>query len=107
MKMGKRQSLICLVSLVALLFLNVFYVHAVDELEITGELVSVDVFEKMATVDVKTEGCQDISEFKVADPSELDGLEEKTISFYIDSATCVGNNVHTIHKVSIQRSELQ
>lgn len=107
MKTRKRQSLICLISLCTLLLLNVYCVQAEDELSLNGELVSVDVFERIATVDVKTEGCQGISEFQVTDPAELEGLEEKTISFYIDSSSCKGNKVHTMHKVSILRSELR
>lgn len=101
MKMRKRQSLICLISLFTLLFLNVSYVHAVDELELTGELISVDVFSKIAVVDVKTEGCQEIKRFKVADISELDGLIEKQISFYIDSSTCKGNTLYKMHKITL------
>jgi hypothetical protein len=104
MKMRKRQSSIFFISIFILLFLNVYYVNAVDELALTGELKSVDAFSGIAIVDVKTEGCQEIERFKVADISELDGLEGKTISFYIDSSTCKGSRVYTMNKVRFRRS---
>lgn len=107
MKIRKRQSLICLISLFMMLFLNILCVNAADELQLVGELQSVDVFSKIATVDVKTEGCQDVNEFKIDDVAELDGLEGKEISFYIDSSTCKDGKVHKMNKVRLKRSGIR
>ncbi len=107
MKMRKRQISIFFIAIFILVFLNVNFVNAMDELFLRGELQSVDVFSKIATVDVKTQGCQDVNEFKVDDITKLDGLEGKTITFYIDSSTCKDGKVHTMHKIRLQRSQIR
>jgi len=107
MKIRKRQISVVLVAIFMMLFLNVNFVNTADELQLVGELQSVDVFSGIASVDVKTEGCQEIKEFKVDDITKLDGLEGKIISFYINSSTCEDSRVYTMHKVRLQRSEIR
>ena len=107
MKIRKRQFSIVLVAIFTMLFLNVNCVSAADERQLVGELISVDSFSKIAVVDVKTEGCQKINEFKIDDPRELDGLIEKKISFYIDSTTCKRGKVYKMYKVRLRRGEIR
>lgn len=74
-------------------------VSALDHLVLTGFLRSFDSKTGILRIDVSTEGCKGLREFKVPDDAR-DEINSKVINkqftFQIDSATCERGRVYNI-----------
>lgn len=74
-------------------------VFALDHLFLTGFLRSFDSKTGIMRIDVTSEGCKGLREFKVPDDAkgEIDNkLMSKRFTFQIDSATCERGKVYNI-----------
>ena len=74
--------------------------EAVDELNLTGILHSVDMRSHIVVVQVKSGSCSGQRKFIIDDPSSLEGLEGKKISFSINSSVCRAGEIYKITSVS-------
>jgi hypothetical protein len=90
----KKHSYIFFILMFLFTVLNICSVNALDELFLTGVVRSVDSKSGIVIVDVKSEGCHGVRSFRVDNVSDLDGLEGKKISFFINSSTCKGDEVY-------------
>lgn len=89
--------LIILFVILMLSFIRVGF--AKDNLFLTGTVRSVDSGSGIMRVNVTSEGCTGIREFKVPEdgPADIDAsLIGKRVQFYIDGAICERGKVHNI-----------
>ena len=73
--------------------------RAVDNLSLTGFVKSIDSNNGIIRVNVTSESCKGLREFRVPDgaKSDLDtSLIDKKLQFYINSATCERGKVYNI-----------
>jgi hypothetical protein len=72
---------------------------AVDNLSLTGFVKSIDSNNGIIRVNVTSESCKGLREFRVPDnaKSDLDtSLIDKKLQFYINSATCERGKVYNV-----------
>ena len=104
-----KKRLYCLFFIVMILFLFPVIppAHGADELYITGTVKYIDHRSGLVTVDVKSENCPGIRQFRVDDVSELEGLTGKKISFFINSSTCKGDAVYKMYDITLSKGKKQ
>ena len=86
-------------AFVMLASLCVQTVFALDNLFVTGILRSYDSKSEIVRIDVTSEGCKGLREFKVPDDAKGDvdnNLIGKRLTVKIDSATCERGKVYNI-----------
>jgi hypothetical protein len=89
-----------LVSVFSCLVLTSSPAHAVDELNLTGIVQSVDLKSGIAVVDVKSESCKGMRRFRTDDPADLKELEGIKVSFLISSSACKAGEIYKITNVA-------
>ncbi len=100
--MGRRKKyLMFFFSAVACSILDVQSVNAVDALYLTGIVQTINAHSGIVIVDVKSEGCCGIRNFRVYDVSTLGDIKGKTISFFIDSSTCRGGKIYEMRNIAL------
>jgi hypothetical protein len=105
MKIFKKQWWAFFILMLILLMFNIHSVNALDELFLTGVVKSINSHTGIAIVDVKSEVCRGFRSFRADDISELEGLEGERISFFINSLTCKGDKIYTMHKITLLKSK--
>jgi hypothetical protein len=67
-----------------------------DNLHLTGIVKNINSATGMVYVEVVSSSCVGMRIFRADDIGKLESFLNQEISFFIDSATCKDNNVHTI-----------
>jgi hypothetical protein len=99
--MGRMKRYWILSMLVAACLLNTQSVNAEEELLLTGIVHTIDVGTGTVIVDVKSDSCRGFRTFRGDDVSALEGFKGSRISFFINSSTCKGDKVYSMHKVKL------
>jgi hypothetical protein len=99
--MGRMKRYWILSIFVAVWLLNTRSVNAEDELLLTGIVHAIDVNAETVIVDVKSDSCRGARNFRGEDVSALEGLRGSRISFFINSSTCKGDRIYSMHKVKL------
>ncbi len=104
-EMKKKYFLITFVLTILLIasFLNIYPVIASDELFLVGIVKNIDYITGIVTVDIKTESCKGIRNFKALDLAEIEGLKDKKISFFIDSSICQNGKIYKMYRITLLR----
>jgi hypothetical protein len=90
----------CFASVSLLLVLSNSPADAVDELNLTGIVHTVDLRSGMVVIDVKSESCKGLRRFRSDDPSDLKELEGIKVSFSINSSVCKAGEIYKITAVT-------
>lgn len=101
MKKRIRLCISLLLTIILFLLLCINFVTAGDELFLTGIVKNINPKSGIATIEVKSGNCSGTRIFQTEDISELEDLQGKTISFFIDSPTCKGNEIYTMRKITL------
>ncbi len=100
--MERRKTKYWLIFIATFLFLtfNLCAVHAVDELFLTGVVKKVDSIRGLVTVEVQSESCPGIMNFRVENGMDLEGSEGRRISFFINASTCSPHEIYPMHDIA-------
>lgn len=96
-----RQCMIAFASIIISLLLNIYFVSASDDLFLTGVVRNINSKSKIVSVEVKSGTCRGIRTFKIEDPAELEDLQGKKISFFINSSICKSDEIYEMRKISL------
>lgn len=88
MEKGYKYGWLVLVSLIALITVNLDKAGASDELRLTGVVDSVDVMSATVVIDVKSVSCHGPRTFKVDRVGNWGSLTGKKVRFQINSSSC-------------------
>jgi hypothetical protein len=95
-------------TLLFLLILNIYPIHAADELFLTGVVKHYDSARGLVTVEVRSKSCPGTMTFRPENAVvDLEGSEGKKISFFINASTCDPNNIHTMRGITFPRGHLK
>ncbi|NWF76933.1 MAG: hypothetical protein HXY53_10295 [Nitrospirae bacterium] len=98
MKREKETYWIFLIfTLFFIIFCSTSPVYSEDELYLTGIVKEVDFKKGVVTVEVLSKTCSGIKTFQTEDIEKLLDSEGKKISFFINTSTCIPNEIYTMH----------
>lgn len=98
MKRDKEKYWFFLIfTLLFIIFCSTRPVHSEDELFLTGIVKEVDSKKGFVTVEVLSKTCSGIKTFQTEDIEKLSDSEGKKITFFINTSTCIPNEIYTMH----------
>jgi hypothetical protein len=98
----KKKFWVLLILILVFSALSIYSAGAVDELYLTGVVMSIDLKSGTVLVDVKSHSCKGLHKFRVDNAQELEGLYGKKISFSINSSVCSASEIYKIVTITVE-----
>lgn len=104
MKREKEKYLIFLIfTLLFIIICSICPVYSEDELFLTGIVKEVDFKKGVVTIEVLSQICSGIKTFQTEDIEKLSDSEGKKITFFINTSTCIPNEIYTMHSFNFHK----